>query len=338
MNRHYKILEAIVLSYAELGTPIGSEFLLVRYPLGVSSATVRNVMAELEEQGLITHPHTSAGRVPTDRGYRYYIDLLMESARVLPQEEEALDSLQEQGEQDPEEVLSEAVRILSDLTQEAGVALVPQFAQGSFRRLELISVDPGLVVAVLISNEGLVRHIRLALEDPVSPAVLSELERGLNEQLAGLSMKDAASVLEPIQSSDSGLEGEWLDLRSGLVPLFQEEASVILEGTSWILEAPEFRDIERTRRVIRGLENRQELAEILQRDLLADGVRVHIGSENRQTSLTDCSVVAAPYRLGAGVTGAIGVVGPTRMHYPRMTALVGRMAQRISRLFQEQNG
>lgn len=329
-SRNFKILEAIILSYAESGSPIGSEFLLGRYPFGVSPATIRNVMADLEEQGLITHPHTSAGRVPTDRGYRYYIDLLMESDRIRPEEEEAIGSLGTEGDKNPEEILIEAARILSDLTQEAGVALVPQFAHGSFRRLELIYVEPMDLFGVLISSEGLVRHTRIGMNQPLPAQHLARLEEILNSALAGLSMPDACSVLESMQGAEE------LDL-SGLAPLFQDEASVILEGASWILEAPEFQDIERTRRLMRGLEDRHDLVQLLQRDLATHGVKVHIGSENRGTALTDCSVVAASYRLGAGVTGAVGVVGPTRMRYPRMTSLVSRMAQRIGQVFQEKN-
>lgn len=335
-SRNYKILEAIILSYAELGNPIGSEFLLGKYPFGVSPATIRNVMADLEEQGLITHPHTSAGRVPTDRGYRYYVDLLMESARVRPEEDEAIDALGSSGERNPEDILSEAARILSDLTQEAGVALVPQFAQGSFRRLELIYMEPSDLFGVLISSEGLVRHVRIGLDQPLPVSQLVRLEEILNGELAGLSMMDACSVLESTQKDWTTRIGEALDL-SGLASLFQDEASVILEGASWILEAPEFQDIERTRRLMRGLEDRRDLIQLLQKDLSADGVKVHIGSENRGTALTDCSVVAASYRLGAGVTGAIGVMGPTRMPYPRVTSLVGRMAQKIGRVFQGQS-
>ena len=152
-NRKHRILEAIITSYAETESPIGSEFLSERYPFGVSSATIRNVMAELEEEGLITHPHTSAGRIPTDHGYRYYVDLLMERGRLEIPEEEAIQSIAGMKGEEPTVVLQEAARVLSTLTQEAGVALVPQIGHGSFRHLELISVDPREVVGVLISSE-----------------------------------------------------------------------------------------------------------------------------------------------------------------------------------------
>ena len=164
-SRKHRILEVIILSYAETGSPVGSEFLLERHPFGVSSATIRNVMAELEEEGLVTHPHTSAGRIPTDRGYRYYVDLLMQRGRPAPQEEEAIRSVAELKGEDPMSILGEAVRVLSDLTQEAGIALVPQISHGSFRHLQLIPLDHREVVGVLISSEGLVRHARLELAE-----------------------------------------------------------------------------------------------------------------------------------------------------------------------------
>lgn len=336
-NRKHRILEAVVLSYAETQSPVGSESLLERYPFGVSSATVRNVMAELEEEGLITHPHTSAGRIPTDHGYRYYVDLLMERGRVEIPEEEAIRSVAGMRGEDPAAVLQEAARVLSALTQEAGVALVPQIGHASFRHLELISVDPREVVGVLISSEGMVRHARMALEAEIEAQELERLACFLNEEMAGLSLVQAqAQLLHSFESARREAAEHWsraLDF-AALNSLFSEEASVILEGTSWVLEAPEFQGVERTRRLMRGLENK-ELVQILMRDLAAEDVKLHIGSENRGTSLTDCTIAGAPYRLRGGVMGTIGVLGPTRMNYPRVTAMVGRMAQAVSRAFQE---
>ena len=336
-SRKHRILEGIILAYAETESPIGSEFLLGQYPFGVSPATVRNVMAELEEEGLITHPHTSAGRIPTDHGYRYYVDLLMQRGRLGRQEEEAIESIARRKGEEPMSVLQEAARLLSNLTQEAGVALVPQIGHGSFRHVELIPVDPRQVVGVLISSEGLVRHARLDLEEEIEEEQLDRLAAFLNEELAGMSLLQAQSYLVKSFQAAKEEAQSWkraFDL-SALEALFQEEASVILEGTLWILEAPEFQEIERTRRLMRGLENRRDLVQILMRDLAAEEVKLHIGSENRGTSLTDCTIAGAPYRLRGGVMGTIGVVGPTRMHYPRVTAMVGRMAQAISRAFQE---
>lgn len=328
-NRKHRILEAIIISYAETESPVGSEVLLERYPFGVSSATVRSVMVELEEEGLITHPHTSAGRIPTDHGYRYYVDLLMERGRLEIPEEEAIQSIAEMKGEDSTVVLQEAARVLSALTKEAGVALVPQIGHGSFRHLELISVDPREVVGVLISSEGMVRHARMALEAEMEAQELERLAAFLNEELAGLSLFQAQAQI------DRAVE-HWskaMDF-AALNSLFREEASVILEGTSWILEAPEFHEVEKTRRLMKGLENK-ELVQILMRDLAAEEVKLHIGSENRGTSLTDCTIAGAPYRLRGGVMGTIGVLGPTRMDYPRVTTMVGRMAQAISRAFQE---
>lgn len=337
-TRNHKILEAIILVYADSGNPVGSEFLGQRYPFGVSSATIRNVMGELEEQGLITHPHTSAGRVPTDRGYRYYVDLLMQRERIGQEEEEAIGAFRETDGNDFEAVLAEASRLLSALTQEAGVALVPQLGHGSFRRLELIPVGPGQIVGVLISSEGMVRHARLDLTGEIPAEDLAELEGLLNRELEGMPLSQACAYLEKCfaEMAGRGLE-RWSGLldASRLEALFEEEADVILEGTSWILEAPEFQDMERTRRLMRALDNRRELVQILQKDLLADEVKLHIGAENRGTLLTDCTIAATSYRLRGGVMGVIGVLGPTRMNYPRVTAIVSRMGQAISRIFQE---
>ena len=308
-----------------------------RYPFGVSSATIRNVMVELEEDGLITHPHTSAGRIPTDLGYRYYVDLLMERGRLENPEEEAIQSVAGMKGENPTAVLQEAARVLSALTQEVGVALVPQIGHGSFRHLELIPVDAKEVVGVLISSEGMVRHVRMALEAELEAQDLERLAAFLNEELAGLSLFQAqAQLMRSFESARREATEHWskaMDF-AALNSLFREEASVILEGTSWILAAPEFQQVEKTRRLMRGLENK-ELVQILTRDLAAEEVKLHIGSENRGTSLTDCTIAEAPYHLRGGVMGTIGVLGPTRMNYPRVTEMVGRMAQAVSRVFQE---
>ena len=337
-SRSHKILEAIILSYAESANPVGSESVWQNYGLGVSPATIRSVMVELEGQGLITHPHTSAGRIPTDHGYRYYVDLLMEPRRIPSSEEAFINGIVEAEADDTQQLLEEAAHRLAELTQEAAVVLVPQLAQGSFRRLELISIDPHEIVGALIATEGLVRHVMLELDEPVEEDELIRINRFLNQELAGMPLGQVHAYLERCLLETTGsffhLYKRAKDLLS-LGPFFQEESALILDGTSRILEAPEFRDIDRTRRLLKALEMKEELVELLRRDLAAEEVKLHIGQENRGTSLTDCTLVAAPYRLRGGVMGAIGVLGPTRMYYPRVTAIVGRMAQAVSRAFQE---
>ena len=336
-SRGHKILEAVILAYVESATPVGSESLLQQYPFRLSPATIRNVMAELETQGLITHPHTSSGRVPTDRGYRYYVDLLMEPRRLTVEEGSVIDSLSQSRVDDPIAFLDVAARHLSEMTQEAGVVLVPQLAQGSFRRLELILMDPGEVVGVLIASEGMIKHALLELDEPVDENELERIERFVNQELAGMPLSQVFSHLERarLEATDVffHLYKRTMDLFN-LGPFLQEEDALILEGASWILQAPEFRDIQRTRRLMKALEEKEALVEILRKDLAADEVKVHIGSENRGTSLTDCTIVAAPFRLRGGLMGTMGILGPTRMNYPRVTSVVGRMAQAVCRAFQ----
>jgi len=335
-SRTHKILSAIIQSYAESAVPIGSEFLLERYRFGVSPATIRNIMAGLEEQGLVTHPHTSAGRVPTDLGYRYYVDLLMEPTRLRPDEEDLLEGLARASVEDPAAFLEQAADLLAELTHEAGVVLVPQLAQGSFRHLELIPMDPQEVIGVLIATEGMVKHATMELHQPVEQEELNRIERFLNEELSGMPLNQIGTYLDQslLEATDSffHLYKRALDLLS-LALLFQDQPSLILEGTSQVFEAPEFRDIHRTRRLLKALEKEEDLAGILQKDLAADEVKLHIGAENRGTFLTDCTIVAAAFRLRGGVTGAIGVLGPTRIDYPRVTALVGKIAQRVTQAF-----
>ena len=325
--RSHNILEAIILSYADSALPVGSEYLTQHYSFGVSSATIRNVMAELESQGLVTHPHTSAGRIPTDLGYRYYVDVLMRPKNLTPEEERRIDELSHVRVDNPFELLEEAASLLADLTGEAGVALVPQLAHGSFRHLELIRMDERELVGVLITSEGLIKHALLELQQPLAEEELARIKQFLNQELVGMPLAQVYSYLR-----------ESLQEATNLLPienLLQEEVSVILEGTSRIFSAPEFQDAGRTRQLLDALENRHDLADILRRDLAADKVKLHIGSENKGTHLTACTIAAAPYRLRGGVMGTLGVLGPTRMNYPRVAGLVKRMSQDLTRAFEE---
>lgn len=337
-TRSHEILEAVILAYTESGSPVGSEFLRQRYHLGVSPATIRNAMAELEAQGLITHPHTSAGRIPTDLGYRYYVDLLMQPRPPYREEEVVLRGLEQARMEEPMSLLLLAARRLSQLSQGAGVVRVPQLSQGSFQHLEFIALQPREVVGVLISSEGMVRHARLSMETPVDPEELIRLMRFLNRELSGMPL---GQVNDYLQQCFLEAEDEFFFLYKRIQALFSwdallsEESTVLLEGAERLLEKPDFQNLDRMRRLIRALENRQELAALLQRDLSADSVKVHIGSENRGTHLTDCSVVVAPFRHRGGMRGALGVLGPTRMDYPRVTGLVSRIAQTVSGLLQE---
>ncbi len=337
-SRSHRILEAIILSYAEEGIPIGSEFLCEEYEFDVSPATVRNVMAELETQGLITHPHTSAGRVPTDMGYRYYVDILMQRKRLNPDEEEQVENLGRAKSEDPLDVLEQAAHALSEMTQGAAVALVPHLAQGSFLSMKLIPIGEKQIVAVLITAEGMVKHANYSTDRPMTPEDVSGLEAFLNKELSGMPLANVSAYLNELAANASGADAEKMRHAVELLqqgPFLHEDATLILEGASNVLQAPEFRDIERTRRLLSALESKEELVQILLRDLNAEDVKLHIGFENKGTSLQDCTIAAAPYRFRWGITGAIGVLGPTRMNYPKVTSLVGRMAQAVTRAFQE---
>ena len=339
-SRSHKILEAIILAYADSGVPVGSEFLRGRHDFGVSPATIRNVMAELETQGLITHPHTSAGRVPTDLGYRFYVDLLMEPTRVSFEEEKQLEQLSRTKIEDPLELLDTAAHLLAEITQEAGVVLVPQLAQGSFRQFKLIPVGDQELLGVLITSEGIVRHAMLELDEIFEEELLGQVERFLNQELTGMPLDKIPLYLQQVLQDAQADLSEFYRHAMQLFQLdsfFEEEPAVILDGASRIFEAPEFQDLERTRRLLQGLEDKEELVDILRRDVAAGDVKLHIGLENRGTHLTDCTIAAASYRLRGGVTGAIGVIGPTRMNYPRVTALVKRMAEVVSKSSQERD-
>jgi len=333
-ERRNRILEAIIQAYAELAAPVGSAFLTSRYQFGVSSATIRNVMAELERLGLITHPHTSAGRVPTDLGYRYYVDLLMEPKSPRIEAELLMSGLRSGQPGASQALLERAAAILSEVTQAAAVVLVPEWTQGTFRRFEFLPIGSRELLAVLVTSEGMIRHALFEMEEPVDPELLRVVSELLNNELEGVQLSRVeAALAQLVERLEGRLAAAGRELLSALSfqSLLLDEASLILQGTDWVLSAPEFKDLERIQRLITALQNKRELVELLRRDLAASRVKLHIGSENKGTMLTDCTLVSAPYRYRGGAMGAIGVLGPTRMDYPRVTGAVQRMAESLTR-------
>jgi heat-inducible transcriptional repressor len=337
-ERERDILRLIVQHFIASAGPVGSRSLARDYNLDLSPASIRNTMSDLEDMGFLGQPHTSAGRVPTELGYRAFVDELMDPPALSPVERQALKAQLAQLMSDTEELLRRSTRLLGQLTNLLGLALSPSLASAVLDRLEAVPLSGGRVMVVLSFASGLVKTVVVRFKAGVARADLDRVVSTLNERLAGLTLD---AIRETHAERLAGL-----DDATGLVDLVVREADVLFSepvqrrlrhgGTQNILAQPEFQEPDEFRQLIEVIEDEDVIAQVLD-DLSratatedAAAVAIRIGSESDVENLSRYSLVIAPYRVGHSV-GTLGVIGPTRMNYARAVALVESMAAVVSR-------
>lgn len=337
-ERELRVLEAVVQSYVDTAEPVGSRVISRRFGLGVSAATIRNAMSDLEEKGFLFHPHTSAGRVPTDRAYRLYVDALMHAPRVTREERDAIrDGLIAEGSA-VTAILRCAAEVLGVLSQELGVAVAPSLADAKLDRLDLVPVSSDRLLLVLNLESGIVRTIFVEVPGTLPPDAVVKIAVVLNERLAGLALREIRQTLA-VRLRDAAVtpaESQLLDifLATG-EQLFDlhgaTEEGVVLGHTSVLAEQPEFSSGQKMKELIALTEQRDLLHKVLGEHTRAGTLTVTIGGENPSQRLANLTVVTAPYRAGA-LAGVIGVLGPTRMPYEKVVALVEHTSKMVSDL------
>jgi heat-inducible transcriptional repressor len=339
-ERQRTILGIIVEEYVATARPVGSEHIVSHYDLKVSSATVRNDMAELERAGLILQPHTSAGRVPSERGYRYFVENLMKPTALSPEEERRIRHQFHQVEMDAEEWVRLAAAVLAHSVRVAGMATPPRSVAVRLKHFELLALSESRVLVVLVGHDGTVTQQMINIEEGWDQAKLSALSARLNVALEGKTAYDiqqwASSEANVKPLGEGQLPAKVLStLAAMLSKLERPEASHIYhEGLTHILEQPEFREEpERLQQVLELLEH-GTLWNLIPSVLSREGVQVIIGSEGQPDArgIEACSVIIARYGLGNQLTGVLGVVGPTRMPYSRSISTVSYMSQLLSDL------
>ncbi len=318
--RQRDILRAVIREYIATAQPVASNALVRRYGLGVSSATVRNELALLEDLGLLTHPHTSAGRVPTDLGYRYFIESLMAGPGLRPEEQLTVSHQFQQAQRDSAEWLRLAASILARLTVEASIVTPPAATRSALRHVEAVPINERRFLLVAVLEGGGVQQQLLELRDPIGVDALRALSRRLVDEYRGA---DAVRLRASIER-ESGLAREVLEALAGVLEEHDTARAqdVYYDGIQNILAQPEFFQSERIRDMLGLLEDRTRFAELLP-PALGDGeIHVAIGSEHRLEPLRGCSVIFGRYGDRRGVIGYVGVVGPTRMDYARSIGAV----------------
>ncbi len=335
--REEQVFRYVVRSFIQNAKPVGSRYVAKQCGMDVSPATIRNVMADLEDKGLITHPHTSAGRVPTDRGYRYYVDTLMQVDDLTPQEREDILKKLSAPSADVEQILESSSRALGHISRLLGVVLAPRFYQGVFERLDLVEIADKRILVIIRVKSGLVKTILMEISSNLSRDKLEETARVLNERLHGLTLLEIKRSIDKRLADLSGGSPELVRLIVGSAEsVFDVEggAHFYVSGTGNILSQPEFVQHEQMSKILQLLDQKHVLIQLLNEQGKKEGVSIIIGEENREELMRACSLITATYNLG-DVTGTLGVIGPTRMQYAKVIALVDYMAQVLRELIRE---
>ena len=333
-DRMREIFGHVVEAYLERGAPVGSKALTGSVSL--SPASIRGVMQELEERGLLTHPHTSAGRIPTESGLRLFVDGIMQASAPDPRERAEIE--RQIGRDQPiEDALAAASAALSGLSQAAAVVMAPK-REIRLKQFSLVHLSSERALAVLVGADGSVENRVVGLEPGTSPGALEQVTNFVNARLAGMTLAEAeARLRQEIREQKDAIDAAAAELvASGLAAWSQDYARrpvLIVRGQANLLDDSAAADLERVRKLLGELEDRQEIARLLESARDAPGCRIFIGSENRMFALSGSSVIAAPYRGSHGeVVGVVGVIGPTRLNYARVVPMVDFTAKALTRL------
>jgi heat-inducible transcriptional repressor len=323
------ILRAVIEEYVTTATPVGSQALVERYHLGVSSATVRSILAELEANGLLTHPHTSAGRLPTDAGYRFYVESIVETVPLPAVEQLMIRHQFGQVEFASEHWFRLAATTLASVTRSAGLATPAKPRDAHIRRVDLVAINERMASLILILQEGAIKQALVTLEagESVDQPTLNAVAAILNERLSGMTAVRASARLASLRGGDP-IEGLARRVGERAVKVVREYDAAAIEevfsdGLLNVMAAPEFAQSDKLRRVFSALENRAYLGQLVGSVAGAGRVQVFIGHENQPLDMRDVSLVLAPYGRPGRAIGVVGVLGPTRMSYSQAIGTVG---------------
>jgi heat-inducible transcriptional repressor len=338
-ERDHSILQAIISSYIETGEPVGSRFLSKKYDLRLSPATIRNIMSDLEEMGYLNQPHISAGRVPTDKAYRFYVDCLVKGPGPKEEGMSRLMGVSPSQEIQPGALMRETSRTLSKLSSYIGLVLAPPFLNTHLKHVEFIKLRENQVMVVLVSQEGLIQNKVIRTEKEHSQGELDRIGSVLNEKYSKQPLSEVREkILEEMTEEknlyDSLLERAMKLAEEALHPE-RQEGDIFMDGTANVLSLPEFADVEKMKALFKAFEEKSRLIDLLDRCLDAEGVKIFIGAENPYSDMHDLSLITAPYKKDGRVFGVIGVLGPTRMTYGRVIPIVDHTARHLSRLLSD---
>jgi heat-inducible transcriptional repressor len=336
-ERAREVFRLVVENYLGAGTPVASRTISRLPGINLSPASIRNVMQDLEEAGLLSHPHTSAGRVPTESGLRLFVDGMMQAAEPSAEERAAIEARLARGGGPIEDALAAATSALSGLSACAGIVLVPK-REPVLRQLGFVQLSPHQALAVMVGSEGTVENRVIDLPPGVTASALAEVGNYVSSRLAGLTLQEARTRLgDEIRVGKAALDSAARELIDRGLAIWSEDGAnrpvLIVRGQANLLDQGAAADLERIRQLLEELEDKEEIVRLLDSARAGQGMKIFIGSENKLFALSGSSVIAAPYRGSDGkVVGVVGVIGPTRLNYARVVPMVDFTAQALSRL------
>ena len=319
-DRKIKVLHAIINSYILSAEPIGSRTISKQYDLGVSSATIRNEMSDLEDLGYLNKPHTSAGRIPSDKAYRLYVNQILKAEKLkmdMGKKDEIKKVLTKESKE-IDQLIQNSAKVLSAITSYTALAISPQLKEGKLKHIQLIPIDEVEILVVLVSDSGIVKNTIFRIGQKIPEGQLIIISNFLNNKLKGLTIEEIGKTM------DNGIFKEMYDFKEiidNIIPIINksledvDNVEVYADGVTKIFNFPEYKDLDRAKSFISFIEDKELLVELLLSDKLDNGIEITIGNENIYDPIKDCSLITTTYRLGDMIIGKIGVIGPTRMDY-----------------------
>ena len=339
-DRKKKILHTIIKTYLETGEPVGSRTISKYTDLNLSSATIRNEMADLEDLGYIIQPHTSAGRIPSDKGYRWYVDTLME------EKEQEVIELREQMLQKADkmdQILKQAAKVLASSTNYATMISAPTYNRNKLKFIQLSQVDDNQIIAVIVMEGNIIKNKIVTVEETLNNETLLKLNMLLNTALNGMSIEEInlgmIARLKEQAGSHSEVIGDVLDAVAATIQV-DNDMEIYTSGATNVFKYPELSESQSAKEIINAFEEKQLLQEIVTETLSKEenkGIQVYIGNEAPVTSMKDCSVVTATYELGEGMQGTIGIIGPKRMDYEHVMKTLKTLMNELDEIFHKEH-
>lgn len=339
-GRKLKILQAIISDYVSSAEPVGSRTLSKKFDLGISPATIRNEMSDLEEMGYLTHPHTSAGRVPSDKAYRLYVDDLMKKHELTPAEKTVIADRLQANINEFDKTIQHAAKILSEITNLTSFAMTPTKVEDTLNFVNLLPVDRHTVILMIVADSGEVSNTVLKLNVPYTEESLKILSKNMTYTYRGRKLSDVmkSRIISDFESDIEAMSR----LAENIMPDFMKtledmlNVHLYMDGLTNIFDIPEYNDIERARSFLTLLDKKEDfMRKIIERD---NGMIVTIGGENADDMMNDCSLITATYHVDGKMVGKIGVIGPTRMKYGEVTSIVEYLTENLNDTFKLEGG
>lgn len=336
-DRKMKVLYAIINSHIMTAEPIGSRTISKDYDLGVSSATIRNEMSDLEDQGYLNKPHSSAGRVPSDKAYRLYVDEILKVKKPTIDliKKDKIKEILSSGTSEIEQLIQNSAKVLSAVTSYTALAITPQAKQSRLKHIQLLPIDNRQILLVLLNNSGVVKNLILRMEKELSEDQIMIVSNFLNDKLKGLTIKE---INQQITTGFFNNLFEFKSVLDNILPIINQsleemdDIDLYSDGITKILNFPEYKDIEKAKSFISFIENKDLVVDLMLNNLMENDIDITIGNENIYAPIKDCSLITATYRLGDKTIGKIGVIGPTRMDYLKIIDIMHLFSVNITEI------